>query len=285
MCSQILARSSAAGGSAHDQGPRRSQLNVGRDVEARGCAAGLGRSQYKSKSPSLTPKRVLHCSLREPERASLQVAFLRDGHGWLRVGRAPCELKDALTLGSRCVAGAHQFIDQAQALVVLSEQVESLETAVFGVYERRLDHERAARHPTSGCLRAGRYHQASALRVTGRAVAIGWIGPARVECATWVARGDHIASQWPATEAGGCACARPFVCATRARRDGSRTASRLAKKAQNDGWKSTWLHRWLVANAARFGFKPLSTEAWHWDYDSALKARSAGAPPVAGSPE
>jgi len=27
-----------------------------------------------------------------------------------------------------------------------------------------------------------------------------------------------------------------------------------------------WFHRWLVANAARFGFVPLPTEAWHWEY-------------------
>lgn len=58
-----------------------------------------------------------------------------------------------------------------------------------------------------------------------------------------------------------------------------------AKKAQNVGWKRTWLHSWLVANAARFGFKPLATEAWHWDYDSALKARKASAPTIEGQPK
>ncbi len=56
-----------------------------------------------------------------------------------------------------------------------------------------------------------------------------------------------------------------------------------AKKAQNDAWKGTWLHRWLVANAARFGFKPLSTEAWHWDFDPALRTRNSGAPAAGGS--
>jgi D-alanyl-D-alanine carboxypeptidase len=56
-----------------------------------------------------------------------------------------------------------------------------------------------------------------------------------------------------------------------------------ASKEQNPGWKTTWFHRWLTAaksegssvtNAASFGFKPLSTEAWHWDYDSALGWKS-----------
>jgi LAS superfamily LD-carboxypeptidase LdcB len=27
-----------------------------------------------------------------------------------------------------------------------------------------------------------------------------------------------------------------------------------------------WFHRWLVANAARFGFRPYAKEAWHWTY-------------------
>jgi LAS superfamily LD-carboxypeptidase LdcB len=35
---------------------------------------------------------------------------------------------------------------------------------------------------------------------------------------------------------------------------------------QNEIWKKTWFHKWLVKNADRFKFKPLATEAWHWDY-------------------
>jgi hypothetical protein len=31
-------------------------------------------------------------------------------------------------------------------------------------------------------------------------------------------------------------------------------------------WRETWLHRWLLANAATFGFKPLASEEWHWDF-------------------
>ncbi len=39
-----------------------------------------------------------------------------------------------------------------------------------------------------------------------------------------------------------------------------------ANSSQRAGWRLTWLHRWLVTNANRFGFRPLATEEWHWDY-------------------
>ncbi len=35
---------------------------------------------------------------------------------------------------------------------------------------------------------------------------------------------------------------------------------------QNEAWEKTWLRQWLKNNASRFGFVPLGTEAWHWDY-------------------
>jgi hypothetical protein len=38
-----------------------------------------------------------------------------------------------------------------------------------------------------------------------------------------------------------------------------------ADSNQNELWKKTWFHKWLVKNAERFKFKPLSTEAWHWE--------------------
>ena len=39
-----------------------------------------------------------------------------------------------------------------------------------------------------------------------------------------------------------------------------------AEESQAAAWMASWLHRWLVSNAATFHFRPLSTEAWHWDY-------------------
>jgi LAS superfamily LD-carboxypeptidase LdcB len=39
-----------------------------------------------------------------------------------------------------------------------------------------------------------------------------------------------------------------------------------ADKRQNAAWESTWLRQWLLGNAARFGFHPIATEAWHWEY-------------------
>jgi LAS superfamily LD-carboxypeptidase LdcB len=32
-------------------------------------------------------------------------------------------------------------------------------------------------------------------------------------------------------------------------------------------WRKTWLHPWLKGNAATFGFKPLASEEWHWDFE------------------
>lgn len=38
-------------------------------------------------------------------------------------------------------------------------------------------------------------------------------------------------------------------------------------------WKASWLHKWLVKNAADYGFSPYNKEAWHWNY---LGVKSAG---------
>jgi LAS superfamily LD-carboxypeptidase LdcB len=32
-------------------------------------------------------------------------------------------------------------------------------------------------------------------------------------------------------------------------------------------WRGTWLHPWLLENAKTFGFKPLVSEEWHWDFE------------------
>lgn len=39
-----------------------------------------------------------------------------------------------------------------------------------------------------------------------------------------------------------------------------------ADSNQNRLWKRSWLHKWLVKNAWKYNFKPLSTEAWHWEH-------------------
>lgn len=31
-------------------------------------------------------------------------------------------------------------------------------------------------------------------------------------------------------------------------------------------WRASWFHRWMKANAGRFGFHPIPTEEWHWEY-------------------
>lgn len=39
-----------------------------------------------------------------------------------------------------------------------------------------------------------------------------------------------------------------------------------ANTDQRAAWRRTWLHRWLVANAATYRFQPLASEEWHWDW-------------------
>jgi hypothetical protein len=39
-----------------------------------------------------------------------------------------------------------------------------------------------------------------------------------------------------------------------------------ANTSQRAGWRKTWLHAWLVANAPKYGFHPLASEEWHWDF-------------------
>jgi hypothetical protein len=49
-----------------------------------------------------------------------------------------------------------------------------------------------------------------------------------------------------------------------------------AAKAQRAAWRLTWLHRWLVENARSFGFQPLDTEEWHWDFVGVEAAMAGG---------
>lgn len=50
--------------------------------------------------------------------------------------------------------------------------------------------------------------------------------------------------------------------------------SLTANSNQNGRWRNSWLHKWLTKNAGKFKFKPLATEAWHWEY--ANRERRAG---------
>jgi len=41
-------------------------------------------------------------------------------------------------------------------------------------------------------------------------------------------------------------------------------------------WRNTWFHRWLKTHAATYGFMPISTEEWHWEYRPTAAAVSRG---------
>lgn len=34
----------------------------------------------------------------------------------------------------------------------------------------------------------------------------------------------------------------------------------------NPLWVQSWFYKWLAQNAAAYGYKPLASEAWHWEY-------------------
>ena len=38
------------------------------------------------------------------------------------------------------------------------------------------------------------------------------------------------------------------------------------RKSGRAKWRASWLHQWLRANAATFGFVPYSAEEWHWEF-------------------
>jgi len=40
----------------------------------------------------------------------------------------------------------------------------------------------------------------------------------------------------------------------------------LTDKSSHEAWRQTWLHAWLLPNAATYQFYPLASEEWHWDY-------------------
>jgi hypothetical protein len=39
-----------------------------------------------------------------------------------------------------------------------------------------------------------------------------------------------------------------------------------ANTSQRVGWRKTWLHAWLLEHANQYGFRPLQSEEWHWDF-------------------
>ena len=57
---------------------------------------------------------------------------------------------------------------------------------------------------------------------------------------------------------------------------GQRVANSTTKAARAK-WRSTWLYRWLTdeKNGARFGFKQLATEEWHWEFQGERGASEA----------
>lgn len=54
-------------------------------------------------------------------------------------------------------------------------------------------------------------------------------------------------------------------------------------RSTRDHQRQTPLHRWLVANASRFGFHPYKLEPWHWEYPISKLAWETGKPDAKGT--
>ena len=47
------------------------------------------------------------------------------------------------------------------------------------------------------------------------------------------------------------------------------------KKEWRKAWYASWFHRWLRNNAHLFGFQPIATEEWHWEYREGAASRGS----------
>lgn len=54
--------------------------------------------------------------------------------------------------------------------------------------------------------------------------------------------------------------------------DGQRLGPTVAQK---EDWRKSWLYAWLKKNGAKFGFRQLPTEEWHWDHKDTPQGPSA----------
>jgi outer membrane protein OmpA-like peptidoglycan-associated protein len=48
-------------------------------------------------------------------------------------------------------------------------------------------------------------------------------------------------------------------------------------------WRASWFHAWLRRNAATFGFQPIPSEEWHWEYRSGSATQAAAPKPAEAS--
>lgn len=67
------------------------------------------------------------------------------------------------------------------------------------------------------------------------------------------------------------------------RRPGHRVVNR-SDDASRAKWRRSWFHGWLRSRAAEFGFQPLATEEWHWEFRAEAASRGTAAPTPTPSP-
>ncbi len=66
-------------------------------------------------------------------------------------------------------------------------------------------------------------------------------------------------------------------------RPGHEVANSSDEKARAR-WRSTWFHQWLRDNANAFGFWPIPTEEWHWEYRSRSGTLASSSAPTSPGP-
>lgn len=63
------------------------------------------------------------------------------------------------------------------------------------------------------------------------------------------------------------------------RRPGHRIVNRSDDTSRGQ-WRRSWFHRWLRSRAADFGFQPIATEEWHWEFRGGAVARGTTPSPA-----
>ncbi len=156
--------------------------------------------------------------------------------------------RDAAPLALRMLGDAREALRQAKA----AGDAEALATGSFGISSA---YRSALRQYRLWNDRFGRYLADTAQQRAGLPG-----GPAGDEAAAWLARwiGGWLAA--PGFSNHNDARALDLFCRL--------TSGRVLSADRGDipRWRTSWLHQWLTANAARYDFHPYLKEPWHWEH-------------------
>jgi phosphatidylserine/phosphatidylglycerophosphate/cardiolipin synthase-like enzyme len=164
------------------------------------------------------------------------------------VAKGKCLRRDAVPLATRMLDDAREALRQAKA----AGDAEALATRSFGISSA---YRSALRQYRLWNDRFGGYVADTADKRKGLPG-----GPVGDEAAQWLARwiGGWLAAPGFSNHNDGRAL--DLFCRL--------TSGRVLTADRGDipRWRTSWLHQWLTANAARYDFHPYLKEPWHWEH-------------------